>query len=181
MASICWFVSGRERSWPRGSSPGGWSLWVLLTTQMNMPFRWQSSQICTGLLTELGHMPEKVTNPDWLRTLERENAGIVASEHQQTPSEHKAEQARATRRRAKKTETMRELRAGLALPVRPGPPPAAGGRRRFLSRIECPRPKPACRARRALARKNRLSDRSSANIALLPGSGEKLCTKESEQ
>jgi hypothetical protein len=64
-----------------------------------------------GLLTELSHLPEKVTNPDWFEELERENGGTTPSvERQQTPAEHKREQGRATRRREKKTETMRELR-----------------------------------------------------------------------
>jgi hypothetical protein len=62
-------------------------------------------------LNELGNMPERVTNPDWLKELEREKVGTTSVERQQTPNEHKVKQARATRRREKKTATMRKLRA----------------------------------------------------------------------
>ncbi len=63
-----------------------------------------------GLLTELANLPTKVTNPDWLRELERENAGTAVEERQPTPDEHRHTEARAASRRQKKTETMRGLR-----------------------------------------------------------------------
>ena len=64
------------------------------------------------LLTELANLELKATNPNWLRTLERKEIGTEDEpERQQTPDEHRIEQARVERRRQKKTETMRELRA----------------------------------------------------------------------
>ena len=62
------------------------------------------------LLNELGHLPDKACDPNWIDELAREELGFTDSERQQTPREHKIEQARATRAREKKTETMRKLR-----------------------------------------------------------------------
>jgi septal ring factor EnvC (AmiA/AmiB activator) len=63
------------------------------------------------VLTELANMPKKVTNPQsWLAELEREELG-TAAERQPTPGQAMAQQAKAERLRARKTETMRRLRA----------------------------------------------------------------------
>lgn len=65
-----------------------------------------------SLLNELGHLPEKATDPNWVRTFEREELGLKSNERErrQTPSDHKAEQARFEKRRAQKAATMRKLR-----------------------------------------------------------------------
>ena len=64
------------------------------------------------LLTELAHLEYKATDPNWLKTLEKENVGITESERQPTtPQEHQREQARIEHRRQKKTEAKRKERA----------------------------------------------------------------------
>ena len=63
------------------------------------------------LLAELANMPDKVTDPNWLRKLEQENVGADTVERQSTPREHQREQARVTHRRAMKTEAKRRQRA----------------------------------------------------------------------
>ena len=66
-----------------------------------------------SLLNELGRMLPDAANPEsGLRELERQELGLgKEKERQQAPGDHKAEQARATRRRERKTQTMRDLRA----------------------------------------------------------------------
>jgi hypothetical protein len=65
-----------------------------------------------NLLTELANLPDKVTNPNWLAELERENVGATSSaERKQTPKQARDPQAKAVRLRERKTETMRRLRA----------------------------------------------------------------------
>ncbi len=65
-----------------------------------------------SLLNELAHLPEKTTDPNWLRTLEKKELGIEPErEHQPTPKEAQREQARATHRRASQTEAKRWQRA----------------------------------------------------------------------
>jgi hypothetical protein len=61
-----------------------------------------------ALLHELADLPQRVTDEHWLETLEPEQA---AGEHRQTPEQVKMAQARTTRRRERKTQTMRDLRA----------------------------------------------------------------------
>ena len=63
-----------------------------------------------ALLTDLANLPSKVTNPNWLAELERENVG-TGRERQQTPGELKHEQAQAARRRERKLATQRQRRA----------------------------------------------------------------------
>ena len=64
------------------------------------------------LLTELAHLEYKAMDPNWLKTLEKENVGITKSERQPTtPKEHQREQARIEHRRQKKTEAKRKERA----------------------------------------------------------------------
>jgi hypothetical protein len=47
------------------------------------------------LLTELANLELKATDPNWLRTLERKEIGTEDEpERQQTPDEHRIEQAR---------------------------------------------------------------------------------------
>jgi hypothetical protein len=64
-----------------------------------------------SLLVELANLPDKVTDPNWLKTLEKENVGAESVERQSTPKEHQREQARVTHRRAMKTEAKRKQRA----------------------------------------------------------------------
>jgi hypothetical protein len=66
-----------------------------------------------ALLRDLAHLPEKVTNPNWLAEFERENVG-TGSERQQTPGEIKAQAAKAKVRAARKIETQRARREGRA-------------------------------------------------------------------
>ena len=63
------------------------------------------------LLVELANMPDKVTDPNWLKTLEKENVGADERERQSTPKEHQREQARVEHRRRKQTESKRKERA----------------------------------------------------------------------
>jgi hypothetical protein len=69
------------------------------------------------LLTELAELPERVTDENWPKTLEAqedESAGESresSREPRLTPEQAKAQAAKAKVRRAKKTETMRKLRA----------------------------------------------------------------------
>ena len=65
-----------------------------------------------SLLDDLGNMPDKVTNPNWLRELERAELGLEKEkERPQMPGDHQAKQAKAQILRQKKTATMRKLRA----------------------------------------------------------------------
>jgi hypothetical protein len=63
------------------------------------------------LLVELANMPDKVTDPNWLKTLEKENVGAESVERQSTPREHQKAQARVEHRRAMKTQAKRKERA----------------------------------------------------------------------
>jgi hypothetical protein len=66
-----------------------------------------------SLLVELANLPGKVTDPDWLKTLEKENVGADERDRRQatTPKEHQREQARVEHRRQKQTEAKRKERA----------------------------------------------------------------------
>ena len=70
-----------------------------------------------SLLNELGHLPEKATDPNWVRTFEREELGLKSNERErrQTPSDHKAEQARFEKRRPKSCDDAQVARAELVL------------------------------------------------------------------
>jgi hypothetical protein len=70
------------------------------------------------LLTDLANLPSKVTNPNWLAELERENVG-TGRERQQTPGELKHEQAQAARRRERKlaSGSAPAARASASLPT----------------------------------------------------------------
>ena len=65
-------------------------------------------------LSELASFPEKIINPNWLESLEKD---VIGDEHEQIvfrPSsgqEIRAEQQKAARCRKQKTATMRKLRA----------------------------------------------------------------------
>ena len=48
-----------------------------------------------SLLNELGHLPEKATDPNWVRTFEREELGLKSNERERR-------QHRATTRRSKR-------------------------------------------------------------------------------
>ena len=63
------------------------------------------------LLTELGNLELKATDPNWLRKLEPENVGAESVERPATPKEHLRAQARVEHRRAKQTASKREQRA----------------------------------------------------------------------
>ena len=64
-----------------------------------------------GVLTELANMPGKVTNPEsWLKELESEELGITSVERQQTPDEHKRQQARVVHRAGKKIASQQRRR-----------------------------------------------------------------------
>jgi hypothetical protein len=64
-----------------------------------------------ALLTDLAHLPERVTNENWLAELERAEVGTTR-EHQATPGQLKAQAAKAEIRAARKLETQRQRRAG---------------------------------------------------------------------
>ena len=64
-----------------------------------------------GLLDALANLPEKVTDPNWLETLEKEEGRESRPERAMTPEQVKSEQARTSRRRVQKTEAMRRLRS----------------------------------------------------------------------
>ena len=63
------------------------------------------------LLVELANLPDKVTNPNWLKTLEKENVGAENVERPSTPKEHLRSQARVENRRRKQTASKRKERA----------------------------------------------------------------------
>ena len=64
-----------------------------------------------SLLNELGNLPDKACDPNWINELAREEIGLTDSERRQTPKDYATEQARIEKRRAQKAETMRKLRS----------------------------------------------------------------------
>ena len=64
-----------------------------------------------SLLSELGHLPQKATDPNWMAQLEKDELGLESDKRRPTPSDHQQQQARAKVQREKKTATMRKLRA----------------------------------------------------------------------
>jgi hypothetical protein len=78
----------------------------------------QARQILTRtaneFLTELADFPSKITDPNWLKVVETDEEGHPPGKPHGRPSSGqgiKREQERAKRRRAAKTQTMRDLRA----------------------------------------------------------------------
>jgi hypothetical protein len=59
-------------------------------------------------LTELSELPQKVSDPNWLSTVDDDGQEPIRPASGQ---EIRAEQAKAKKRRKHKTQTMRELRA----------------------------------------------------------------------
>ena len=90
------------------SVPGAWAPRLAGLTVEEVTARLR--EMTHAWLTAVANLPERVTDPDWLKTVateEEQAAGV----RQQTPPEIKREQARAKVRRQKKTEVMRKARA----------------------------------------------------------------------
>ena len=66
-----------------------------------------------ALLTELGSLELKGTDPNWLRELERKELGLQAERATppEPPGQAASKEAKAARRRERQTATMRKLRA----------------------------------------------------------------------
>jgi hypothetical protein len=64
-------------------------------------------------LTELADFPSRITDPEWMKTLEADGEGEGGKPRIRPASGQKikAEQEKAKKRRKAKTETMRKLRA----------------------------------------------------------------------
>ena len=62
-------------------------------------------------LTELATLPGQITDPNWVEKIDPDFLAQADGERPMPPSEIKHEQERAKRRREKKTQSMRRLRA----------------------------------------------------------------------
>ena len=68
-------------------------------------------EMARSTLTELSHFPDRVTDPDWLATVEGNGQEDGEPLRPASGQEINAEQRKAKIRRQKKTETMRKLRS----------------------------------------------------------------------
>ena len=114
-----------------------------------------------SLLNELAHLPDKATDPGWLKKLEREELGADdKAEHRSSPKESSASKrassigVKSKPRRSGKSARRSSLRRTSDLRRLPA---AARARRKHLSKTRCPRPGMADRVRRVPVRRNRQS------------------------